>query len=69
LLRTQETYFEKIAVKAQGTQTGIKTSIGLFFSYCMERGIGDPLLLMKKSFKTKFTSKRKAYVAVSLFRV
>ena len=49
MLRTQETYFEKIAVRAQGTQTGIKTSIGLFFSYCMEKGIGDPLLFMKKS--------------------
>jgi len=55
LLRTQETYFEKIAVKAQGTQTGIKTSISLFFSYCMEKGIGDPLLLMKKSEENCFT--------------
>ena len=47
--RTQETYFEKIAVKASGTQTGVKTSISSFFSHCMEKGIGDPLVLMKKS--------------------
>ena len=49
MLRTQETYFEKIAVKASGTQTGVKTSISSFLSHCMEKGIGDPLISMKKS--------------------
>jgi len=49
VLRTQESYYEKIAVKAPGTQIGIKHSIISFFSYCMEKGLGDPLIVMKKS--------------------
>ena len=49
MLRTQESYFEKISVKASGTQKGTKTSIISFFSYCMEKGIENPLVFMKKS--------------------
>lgn len=69
--RTQETYFEKIAVKASGTQTGVKTSISSFFSHCMEKGIGDPLISMKKSEENcfdlfqgwyEYTIKRKSWV-------
>lgn len=32
-----------------GTQRGIRQTISSFFSYCMEKGIGDPILFMKKS--------------------
>ncbi|MBI3842644.1 MAG: site-specific integrase [Thaumarchaeota archaeon] len=49
MLRTQESYFEKISTQAIGTQRGIKQTISSFFSYCMEKGMGDPILLMKKS--------------------
>ncbi len=49
VLRTEDTYYEKISIKAIGTQLGIKQSINSFFSYCMEKGIGDPLIYMKKS--------------------
>lgn len=49
VLRTQETYFDKIAVKASGTQIGTKTSVSSFLSHCMEKGIGNPLVFMKKS--------------------
>jgi len=49
VLRTEETYYEKIAIRAPATQIGIKQSINSFFSYCMEKGMGDPLLNMKKS--------------------
>lgn len=49
MLRTQESYFEKVSTQAIGTQRGIKQTISEFFSYCMEKGIGDPILLMKKS--------------------
>lgn len=49
MLRTQDTYFEKVSTMAPGTQAGIRQSISSFISYCMEKGIGDPILLMKKS--------------------
>jgi len=49
MLRTQESYFEKISTQAIGTQRGIRQTITEFSSYSMEKGIGDPILLMKKS--------------------
>ncbi len=49
MLRTQESYFEKISTQAGGTQRGIKQTTNEFSSYCMEKGIGDPISLMKKS--------------------
>jgi len=54
VLRTQETYLERIYVKAPGTQEGIKRSISSFFSYCMEKGIGDSIKNMKKPTVTFF---------------
>lgn len=49
MLRTAESYYEKILTRAPGTQLGIRHSISSFLSFCMERGIGNPLQLMKKS--------------------
>ncbi|MCH8324461.1 MAG: tyrosine-type recombinase/integrase [Thaumarchaeota archaeon] len=49
MLRTIETYYEKTSTLAPGTQIGIKQVVNSFFSYCMEKGIGDPIPFMKKS--------------------
>jgi len=49
MLRTQGSYLEKISTQATGTQRGIRQTISEFSSYSMEKGIGDPILLMKKS--------------------
>ncbi len=51
MLRSLETYSEKISTLAPETQIGIKQTVNFFFSYCMEKGIGDPILFMKKSEK------------------
>ncbi len=49
MLRSQETYYDKISTLAPGTQDGVKQVVNSFFSYCMEREIGDPLTFMKKT--------------------
>ena len=38
MLRSLETYSEKILTLAPETQIGIKQTVNFFFSYCMEKG-------------------------------